>query len=222
MSAGALPRPRASLRDLLATRRVLRGLVHREAPSAWRLATFRGRLAEISGGRASATLTLAFRLVLDAQKVGEPVAWIGTTSSAFYPPDVADGGVDLAALVVVRVPEVCVIPRAAERLLRSGAFGLVLLDLGGRARLSLAAQTRLASLALAHDAALLCLTEKDADRQSQGSLVSLRAEAVRRANENAGDYERNRFSCEARVQKDKRRAPGWTHRENFRGPDGLR
>jgi hypothetical protein len=39
-------------------------------------------------------------------------------------------GVDLAALVVVRVPKADAIARAGEKLLRSGGFGLVVLDLG--------------------------------------------------------------------------------------------
>jgi recombination protein RecA len=220
VSAGAfLPPPRrerATLRDLLASRRIERGLARREAEGAWRLVTFRGRLSEISSGRASAALTLATQLVLDAQRLGEPVAWIAPGSSTFYPPDVAAAGVDLAALVVVRARETTGAARAAERLLRSGAFGLVVLDLGARAPLTLAAQTRLAGLAQRHDAAVLCLTEKEGDRPSQGSLVSLRADALRREREGEG------YRCEARALKDKRRPPGWTHREVFRAPDGLR
>ena len=48
----------------------------------------------------------------------------------FYPPDVAQLGIDLAALVVVRVPKPDAIARPGEKLLRSGGLGLVVLDLG--------------------------------------------------------------------------------------------
>ena len=71
------------------------------------------------------------------------------------------------------------------------------------------------SLAKKHGAALLCITEKDSGHPSLGSLVSLRAEAVR--TECTGD----RFRCEVRVLKDKLRGPGWTHVEVCHGPDGL-
>jgi hypothetical protein len=96
----------------------------------WSLPQVAGRFAEISGSEATAVLTLAFGLVRDAQGRGEPVAWATATESSFYPPDTAQLGVDLAALVVVRVPKADAIARAGEKLLRSGGFGLVVLDLG--------------------------------------------------------------------------------------------
>ena len=96
----------------------------------WSLPQVAGRFAEISGSKGTAVLTLAFRLVLDAQKRGEPVGWATSTESSFYPQDVAQLGIDLAALVVVRVPKAQAISRAGEKLLRSGGFGLVVLDLG--------------------------------------------------------------------------------------------
>ena len=80
---------------------------------------------------------------------------------------------------------------------------------------SLAPLPEIVDLAQKHGAALLCITEKDGRRPSLGSLVSLRAEAVR--TERAGD----RFRCEVHVLKDKRRGPGWKHAEVCRGPDGL-
>ena len=98
--------------------------------SGWTLSQVAGRFAEISGSNATAALTLACGLVLDAQKRGEPVGWATSTESSFYPPDVAQLGIDLAALVVVRVPKADAIARAGEKLIRSGGFGLVVLDLG--------------------------------------------------------------------------------------------
>ena len=58
------------------------------------------------------------------------MGWVTSTGSFFYPPDAAHGGVDLAALVVIRVLHAASIPVAGEKLLRSGGFGLIVLDLG--------------------------------------------------------------------------------------------
>ena len=183
------------------------------APAVWRLSTFAGRLGEICGGRDSAVLTLTFRLVLEAQREGEPTAWITRRDHWFYPPDAAEVGVDLAALVVVQVDGGLAGVQAADHLLRSGAFGLVVLDLGPDLRPSIAVQARLGGLAKRHRTAVLFLT--DAGRQL-GSLISIRAEAVRTREEE------DRFRCRARILKDKRHGPGGGHAEVYRGPDGLR
>lgn len=196
-------------------RGVRRGMAPPEAPTAWQLSAFYGRLAEVSGSHAYAALTLVFRLALEAQKRGEPVAWISRKGSTFFPPDAADAGIDLRALAVVQVPDTRRAARVADHLLRSGAFGMVVLDIGTDVHLPVAAQVRLSGLAKKHGSALLCITEKDSDRPSLGSLVSLRAEAFRKQQVGEG------YHCEARILKDKRRGPGWMHREVCRGPDGL-
>ncbi len=190
----------------------------RSTPNAthpWRLNTVTGRLVELSSSSAGAPLTLAFRLVLDAQRRGEPAAWIGRRECPFFPPDAAEAGVDLAALPVVWAPDPIEAAGAADLLVRSGAFGLVVLDLGGRATLPLHAVSRLAGLARQHASAVVCLTEKDGSRPSLGGLVSLRAQAARTVRE-AG-----LFRCEAVAIKDKRGRSGWRHVEVCRGPDGL-
>jgi len=180
----------------------------------WSCRELAGRLCELSAGPASATLTAAFGLVLDAQLAGEPVAWVTASAATFFPPDAAAGGVDLSALVVVRTGEARTAGRAADVLLRSGAYGLVILDLGLGAVLSTPLQGRLVQLALKHDAAVVCLTEKPTDGASLGSLVSLRCEVDRRRTDTG-------FAWSARAVKDKRRGPGWSCREVCRGPDGV-
>jgi recombination protein RecA len=182
----------------------------------WRLSIFSGRFGEISANRAGASLSLVFRLVLEAQRQGEPVAWITNRGSTFFPPDAADAGIDLSALAVIRAPDTLAVARATEHLLRSGAFGLVVMDLGANAYLPIHVQARLAGQARQHDTALLCITEKESNRPSLGSLVSLRAHTARTRKEE------NRFRCEAHILKDKRRGPGWGYVEIYRGPDGLR
>jgi recombination protein RecA len=184
----------------------------------WAFESVRGRLVELSARGASATLTAAVELVVEAQTQAEPVAWIAPAAGTFYPPDVADSGVDLAALVVVRVRDAIASARVAERLLRSGAFGLVVMDLcspsGGSAELATAIQGRLVTLAQTHDAAIVCITDKTAESASLGSLVSLRAEALRLR-------DRDEVSITVRALKDKRRGPGWAHSVRRRAPSGL-
>ncbi len=175
-----------------------------------------GRFVEVSSYRAGAALTFVFRLVLEAQSLTEPVAWITNRDSTFFPPDAAEAGIDLAALAVIRSRDTISAARAAEHLLRSGAFGLVVMDIGAHARLPIHAQSRLAGQARRHETALLCITEKPRDASSLGALVSLRVHTIRL------QRKADRFRCEAHVEKDKRRGPGWTHVEVCRGPDGLR
>jgi recombination protein RecA len=174
-----------------------------------------GRLVELCDERSCAALTFAVQLVHDAQRCSENVAWITSRESSFYPPDVAEWGVDLDALAVVRLLDAREIAGAADALARSGAFGLLVLDLGAHGDVPNAVQTRLLGLAQKHGAAIVCLTIKSRERPSLGSLFSLRAQASRRAC-GAG-----RFECELAIVKDKRRAPGRRHSEVCRGPHGL-
>ncbi|MEE8105933.1 MAG: recombinase A [Planctomycetota bacterium] len=208
------------------------------APSEWSLSGLAGRLVELSGSENSSALTAAFGLVRQAQLLGEPVAWITPHTESFFPPDVANGGVDLTALAVVRIfsaqrltpleprsrtrdsrtggPRAYerAMARAADQLVRSGGFGLLVLDLGSL-QIAMGMLSRLLGLAQKHNTALLFLTDKPDRAPSLGSLVSLRAQAVRRR---TGPDE---FTCELQVLKDKRRAPGWSHKEVCGGPAGL-
>jgi recombination protein RecA len=201
----------ANARGTAATAKVVRldALSQPASEPSWGLGAVRGRFVELSARGATATLTAAIELVAEAQAQGEPVAWLAPWTTSFYPPDVAASGVDLAAIVVVRIAEAVVAARSAERLLRSGAFGLVILDLGS-GELAMPVQGRLVTLAQTHDAAIVCLTEKSAETPSLGSLISLRAEATRLHGE-----------ITLRVLKDKRRGPGALHRVACRAPDGL-
>lgn len=181
----------------------------------WTLETLAGRMVEISSAEASASLTAATHLVLEAQQRGEPAAWIATGGSSFYPPDVAATGVDLDALVVVRADTTMRATRAADHLLRSGGFGLVVMDLARDAGLRMSVQSRLSGLANAHKSAVVCLTRKPHDAPSIGSLVSIRGEAT--SEPDTFDS----FAWAVHVLKDKRRGPGWTHAGRCRGPEGL-
>ena len=185
-------------------------------PPSWTSRALGGCLAELSSAGAAAPLTLAFNLVLDVQRHGEPVAWITQTNSIFFPPDAADGGVDITALPVIRVPSVTQGVRAADQLARSGAFGLIVLDFGECFDLPIAVEIRLAEQALRHGTLILCLTTKTDRQPSLGSFVAVRGQSRRTR------CDKNLFSCQVYILKDKRRGPGWKNEELCRGPDGLR
>jgi recombination protein RecA len=203
----------------------------------WGLEPLSGRLVEISGHRASANLTVAFGLVLEAQSQDEPVAWVTLAQSTFFPPDVAESGIDLTRLAVVRVSDGTAACRAVVELTRSGGFGLVVLDLGPgaleeklskplprdrslrnrrkrSASVSVPFITKLVGLAQKTSTAVVVLTEKTRESSSLNSLISLRCEARRNPDR----------PCEVEIDvlKDKRRGPGRRYREVCRAPAGLR
>jgi recombination protein RecA len=183
----------------------------------WTLQELSGRICELSGKGAAARLSAALKTVREAQARGEPVAWITGRQSTFFPPDAAVCGIDLAALPVVLVDEARSAVRAAERLARSGGFGLLVVDLADLGdRVPAALQSRLAGLALSHEIAVICLTDKPAEAESIGPLVTLRVQAVRR------DRGEGLFGLRVDAVKDKRRGRAWSDEDVRRGPLGLR
>ena len=122
------------------------------------------------------------------------------SSGGLFPPDLAAAGLDLDALVVVHVPtsDVTAGPRATELLLRTGAFGAVVLDLTERALpRGTAWQGRLIGLAREHATRVLLLSPRRQDEPSLGALIAVRLE-VARARVGPG-----RFRLDAHVLKDK-------------------
>jgi recombination protein RecA len=196
-----------------------------------------GRLVEISGHRAAANLTVAFGLVLEAQRREETAAWVTLKQSTFFPPDAAASGISLAHLAVVRVDDARAATRATIELTRSGGFDLVVLDLGpeaireklvrrdkplhalhgsrrGPKYLSTPLLTKLVGIARKNATAVVVLTEKTDRMSSVSSLISLRVEA-----RHAKDAP---HAVEVVVLKDKRRGPGRLYREVCHVPAGLR
>ncbi len=178
----------------------------------WRLEHLAGRITELKGNAASASLSMAMGLVLEAQKAGQPSAWIDTGHGSFFPPDAQALGIDLAALPVLRVGGARAAARVADKLLRSGAFGLLVTDMGANAAIEMPLQSRLLGLAREHGSALLFLTETS----SLGPLVSTRLLATRGPRTGPG------FECRLETLKDKATGPGWSYLEIHRGPPGLR
>ena len=212
----------ARMQHLLATGQVRRAsaVPSHVASATWSLAELSGRVVELSGHGATALLTVAVGLIVEAQQKQEPVAWISHPAATVFPPDVAQHGVDLAALVFVRVEAAAAMLRAVDHLLRSGAFGLVILDLPARIDVPLSAQVRLAGLAKKHEAVLVYLASGNGaageSEMAASSLVSLRATCHRRR------VDAGRFECALQVNKDKRRGHEWSHVQVFHGAVGLR
>ncbi len=190
----------------------------------WSLDALTGRFVEMVGGADSGALTTAVSLVLEVQRRGEFAAWISCRGSCFYPPDLAASGVDLDALPVIRAgarAQGCAAEsrdaaRAADVLLRSKSFRLVVVDVGHLRGFSLSMQTRLVGLAVKASAVLLCISEESGEgARGGGSLVSFRGKVEKRKTGH------DCFECEVTAMKDKRGRPGWVHKELYRGPDGL-
>lgn len=198
------------------------------APCAWLPwsldAAFRGRLSEVSCDGSGGQSTLATTLVLAMQRAREPVVWLQAESGGLYPPDAAAHGVDLEALVVVRVGGPGARAdrlRAAEMLLQAGGFGLLVLDVtDGAMPTGWGWQGRLLALARAHDAAVVLLTRKPREEPSLGAWISLRL-APKPALRHAAPLGPHYFDVVAEVAKNKGLALDGAWRLARRGPDGL-
>lgn len=178
-----------------------------------------GRLIEITRAQSGAQLTTAVACLRMAQAQGQPAAWIQAHDGPLYPPDLAHSGIDLEALLIVNVPAragAYGLPKAAELLLRSGGFGMVVLDLcGSGLQRDAVWQGRLLGLAREHDCWLLLLSDGGAQPRSLGPLISVCLEPRRTR------VQRGMFEVEQHVRKDKSGLLGPLGCERRRGPSGL-
>ncbi|KIG15286.1 hypothetical protein DB30_05713 [Enhygromyxa salina] len=191
-----------------------------------------GRIVELCGQAQSSTATA---ILAHAQREGETAAWIQLAQGDLYPPDLSAAGVDIEALIVVHVPtgsEKMSGPagqcRAAELLLRSGGFGLVILDFcRAEPSGSTAWQGRLLGLARQHEARVLILRQDTREQlASLGPLISMRvASRVERAriNDDPPGFTRRtgRFVIHHEVLKNKSGGPLDPAASLVRGPWGL-
>ncbi len=179
----------------------------------------RGRLTELSGAQHSAQMSLVAHWIRQVQEQGQVAAWVHCPPCLLYPPDLADAGIDLDRLLVVHVPAPHAITRAGDLLLRSGALGLLLLDMRQQRPADRGWTNRLLSLAHKHESRVVCLTSSPQNRDSLSSLVGLRVEARLAWEEKS---EGGHFSLSMVVLKDKRGNPQRRFEEVCRGPLGLR
>lgn len=183
----------------------------------WCIEELRGRLCELkpAAERSGALLTAATRLIPEVQRMGDPVAWICAGTDLFFPPDLESNGVDLQAMAIVRVADSRAAAQAADQLLRSGCFGLLIIDLGApQAAITDAVLGRLAGLGRTHQTTVLFLSDPGS-RSELGSMISLRAQVRLRA------LSGGHFTVEVQVTKDKRRGAPWCWTETCHGPPGL-
>lgn len=200
--------------------RLVRGASTSTRPLAQQLPT--GRIVELSGtsSQPGAKTTTAVAIVRQAQASGETTVWIQPEGGTLYPPDLAAAGIDLASLVVVHIPRpagphgLC---KAAELLLRSGAWGLCVVDLtlGAPTGPAETWQGRLLGLCRQHDSRLVLLTDKPAQVASLGALVGLRVQP-RRSRREPGCFE-----VEHQVLKNKIGTAATTSNDVYVGPAGL-
>lgn len=169
-------------------------------------------VVELTGG---AALSAAVDAVWASQRRGEPAAWVTSCQQMVLAEDLQARGVDLSALAVIRAPSVVLAVRTVDRLLRSGGFGVVVVDgFGGTGReVSAAMVGRLARLAEQHASSVVWVRGEGA-AVMDGALVTSRVR-VDRARRPAGVLHRS-WS----VERSKRATRG-RHEEAIDGPAGL-
>ena len=140
------------------------------------VSSMRGHLVEIEDTSGSAITTLSAAVVYEAQSSGRCAAWVTTRGDLPVAEDLAAWGIDLKALLFVRAPDARAAGRAAERLLRTGAWAAVVLEPGAFV-FEPARVGRLSRLAETHHATVLVRREGRAGPGS--SLVGMRLRATR-------------------------------------------
>ena len=202
------PRPLASIPVFRAAtlRRAVGG-------GSWQFDNLVGILAEVSEEVPSGAASFAAEIIAEAQAQNEPVAWVTGTESIFFPPDLRSRGVDLSAVAVIRVNGEADSLLAAEWLVRSGAMGLVVVDLEVQGNITDASLGRLLKLAERNLCAVLFLTRKRSHDPSLGSRISLRGCITRSGH--------GPLIIDIRTTKDKRSHSGSRQSRQYHGPSGM-
>lgn len=180
---------------------------------SWGFDNLIGILAEISEETPSGAVSMAAEIIAQAQVRGEPVAWIAGKESIFFPPDLLNRSVDLRAVSVIRAGGETESLTAAEWLVRSGAFGLVVVDLDGEGNVSDASLGRILKVAERTQCAILFLTRKRPRDPSLGSRISLRG-CVTRSGVDP-------ILVRLETVKDKRSISSSRHSRQYHGPSGM-
>jgi hypothetical protein len=180
---------------------------------SWRLENLIGILAEISEETACGAVSFVTEIILEAQSRKEPVAWVAGVMSTWYPPDLASRGVDLGAVAVIRAGGEDESLTAAEWLVRSGALGLVIVDVEGEWKATDAALGRIQKLAERSRCAVVFLTRKRSQEPSLGSRISLRGCISRSGSEP--------FHIVINTVKNKKSNSSSRQGRQYHGPSGM-
>jgi hypothetical protein len=170
----------------------------------------RGIIATLEGPPGSGRSAVAARLLATATAGGGLGALIEMPRSpegALYPPALAEAGIDLERLLVIRVDDAAGVARAADIVLRAAAFGVVVIP---AVALAAAAWTRLAGLAHHAGALLVALGVEASDelRYFASLRVRLAPARVQWAGRSGLFCALAGSEAEATVLKHKRAAPG--------------
>ena len=182
---------------------------------SWGFSNLIGILSEISEEIPSGALSFMAEIIADSQGQKEPVAWVAGEESVFFPPDLSQRGVDLSALAVIRAGGESESLIAAEWLLRSGAFGLVVVDCEGNWKVEDAILGRIQRIADRNQCAVVFLTRKRQADPSLGSRITLRG-CIRRAGTGNGP-----LAVDILTLKDKRSNSGSRQNRQYNGPAGM-
>jgi recombination protein RecA len=168
----------------------------------------RGVLATLEGAPGSGRSAIAARLL--AVATGAGIAALiespGGIDGSFYPPALAAAGVDLERLLVVPAETASSIARATDILLRTGAFGVVVIP---AIALSSSAWTRLASLTHRANALVVALGDASDELRYFATLRVRCRPVLARFTGISGLFNALAESgFEATVLKHKRAAPG--------------
>lgn len=206
-----------SMDQICRASRLLDDSDHRQL-SPLQLDALRGQLNEFSAPRGHPQVTVAMERIAEAHRAGEPAAWIGPSTAMPYPPDAAGWGVDWSALALVRIDDPRRAGVAADKLLRSGGFGLVVLDLidADDDPIPSPLAGRLMRLADTHDSALVVLTQKQRRDPCVCPLVA------RRVQIRWTDVGARRLQLDCTVTRDKRRGASAELQEEYHGALRLR
>jgi len=178
-----------------------------------------GQVVEFSGWRPTALITLSAGLMRACLKNRRECAWIlcgpENEHSLFYPPDLASAGIDVERIPILPADSAARAFGLAERLLRSGAFGMIVLDLTLHHSIRSRLVGRVNALARSHESLVLCLTRRPPGQPSLDPMVFIHYHMESRRDD-AG-----RFRASWHLRKDKQGVPGQRGEGLYEPPPGL-
>jgi recombination protein RecA len=188
-------------------------------PQSFDMAGLSGRVVEFSSWHQPACVSLSALFILECQKLKRGRAWIvpgnSADASVFYPPDIISAGIDCSSLPILKAESAVDGFGLTERLLRSGGFGIVVLDLYAEKNQKRYSLGRLHNIAQRHDGLVLCLTRSQPGHPSLDPMVFVHVHV------SVQSIGRNRNRLSAVIQKDKTGSPGKCLEWIYESPPGL-